>query len=527
MPSDQPQVVPSECQIGDTADVTKGSDRPKTSYGQILKSSALIGGSSLLSIAVGVVRTKAMAVMLGPSGFGLLGLYGSIVDLALSVASMGIGSSGVRQIAESVSTGDEARIARTVIVLRKTAVLLGILGAVLVAAFSGPLSTLTFGSDAHSGAVALLGLAVFFRLVSAGQGALIQGMRRIKDLAAMGVLGALLGAIVSIALVYFFGEQGVAPSLVVGAVIGLAISWWFSRKVIIDYPAMTRAEVSKEATALLKLGFAFMVSGMLMMAAAYAVRTIVLRMDGLEAAGFYSAAWTLGGLYVGIILQAMGADFYPRLVGVAQDNDQCNRLVNEQTHVSLLLSGPGVIATLTFAPLVVALFYSAEFSQAVEVLRWICLGIALRVITWPMGYMVVAKNRQAVFIGAEVAWTFVNVALTWFCVKAFGVNGAGIAFFISYMFHGLMIYPIVRWLSGFNWSSENRKTGVIFLCSITASFCGFYVLPSLVAYCFATVMLILSAVFSIRTLLSLVGQGQVPRPIHRLFIWLRLTSSET
>ncbi len=36
---------------------------------------------------------------------------------------MGIGSSGVRQIAESVSTGNEARIARTVIVLRRTAVI--------------------------------------------------------------------------------------------------------------------------------------------------------------------------------------------------------------------------------------------------------------------------------------------------------------------------------------------------------------------------------------------------------------------
>ena len=48
-----------------------------------------------------------------------------------------------------------------------------------------------------------------------------------------------------------------------------------------------------------------------------------------DAAGFYQAAWTLGGLYVGIILQAMGADFYPRLVGVATDNPQWNRLVND------------------------------------------------------------------------------------------------------------------------------------------------------------------------------------------------------
>ena len=460
-----------------------GATDGKHSYGQILKSTSLIGGSSVLAIGIGVIRTKAIAVMLGPAGFGLMGLYGLIVDLALSIASLGIGSSGVRQIAESVALGNDARIARTVIALRRTAVVLGLLGAVLVAVFSGALSTLTFGDDKHAGAVALLGLAVFFRSISAGQGALIQGTRRIRDLAMIGVMGAFLGAIISIILVYFLGERGVAPALVGAAAMGLVISWWYSRKVRIQYPALTHAEVGQEAASLLKLGFAFMISGVLMMAAAYAVRAIVLRLDGLEAAGFYSAAWTLGGLYVGIILQAMGADFYPRLVGVAEDHPQCNCLVNEQTQVSLLLAAPGVIATITFAPLVIALFYSAKFAEAVEILRWICLGIALRVITWPMGFIIVAKNRQAVFMGAEAAWTVVNVGLTWICVKAFGLNGAGMAFFGSYAFHGLLIYPIVSWLSGFRWSVANWKTGLLFLSSITMVFGGFYYYPPLGLRC--------------------------------------------
>ena len=129
----------------------------------------------------------------------------------------------------------------------------------------------------------------------------------------------------------------------------------------------------------------------------------------------------------------MGADFYPRLVGVAEDHPQCNRLVNEQTQVSLLLAGPGVIATLVFAPLVIALFYSAKFAAAVEILRWICLGMALRVITWPMGFIILAKGAQNLFFGAELAWTVVNVGLTLVCVRSFGTDGAGIAFFGSYV----------------------------------------------------------------------------------------------
>jgi O-antigen/teichoic acid export membrane protein len=496
----------------------------KHTYGQILKSSALIGGSSILNIGIGMVRTKAMAVLLGPAGFGLMGLYGSIADLALSIAGMGINSSGVRQIAEAVGSGDDERIARTATVLRRTAVLLGILGAGLLALFSRKISELTFGTQEHAGAVALLSVAVFFRLVAAGQGALLQGMRRIADLAKMGVLGALYGTLISIPVVYFFQEEGVVPSLVCVAAMSSVTSWWYSRKVQIQPPAMTAFEVRHEAAPLLKLGLAFMASGFLVMGAAYAVRIIVVRNVGLEAAGFYSSAWTLGGLYVGYILQAMGADFYPRLVGVANENARCNRLVNEQSQVSLLLAGPGLIATLTFAPLVIALFYSAKFAEAVEILRWICLGMALRVVTWPMGFIIVAKNRQLMFFSVDFAWTVVNIGLTWLCVDRFGVNGAGIAFFGSNVFHGFLIYPIVRLLTGFRWSVANQKTGLIFLTSIAVVFCGPYLLPSTWATVLGTVITALSGLYSLHTLLTLLSTDRIPQRIRRLLVQFRLAS---
>jgi PST family polysaccharide transporter len=503
---------------------TVAAPAEERSYGQILKSSALIGGSSVAVIAVGVVRTKAMAVMLGPAGFGLMGLYSSIIDLVLAVASLGLGASGVRQIAEAAASGDNGRIGRTVLVLRRTAVVLGLLGLGLTVLFAEPLAVLTFGSADHAPAVALLSLAVFFRVVAAGQGALIQGLRRIADLARLNIIGAVLGTVLAIVLVWLWGERGVAPALVGAAALALATSWWYSRKVAIAAPVLTAAAVRQETAALLKLGFAFMASGILMMGAAYAVRTIVLRQEGLDAAGYYSAAWTLGGLYVGIILQAMGADFYPRLVGAADDPPRCNRLVNEQTQVSLLLAGPGVIATLTFASLVISLFYSAKFAEAVEVLRWICLGVALRVITWPIGFIIVAKNRQLLFLATEIAWTVVNVGLTWLCVRAHGLAGAGIAFFASYVFHAVMIYPIVHHLTGFRWSRENVITALLFTTSIAGVFIAFQLLAPLPATLIGTVVMLANAGYALHGLLSVVDGGSSPltRPLQRLLAWSRL-----
>ena len=484
-------------------------------YGQILHSTTLIGVSSVLGIAVGIIGTKAMAVLLGPAGFGLFSIYNSIAELAQNIASMGINSSGVRQIASAVGSGDTNQIARTTSALRRTSIILGVLGALLLIGFSGPVSILTFGTDQHATAIIVLSAVVLFRCVAAGQGALIQGMRRISDLAKMRVLGAVFGTIISIPVVYFLREDGIAPSIAAVAATTVLTSWWYSRKVRIQTAPMTVSQLGNEATALLKLGFAFMATGLMMSGATYAVRVLVLRTVGFEAAGLYQAAWTLGGLYVGFILDAMGADFYPRLTAVARDNAACNRLVNEQAQVSLLMAAAGVMATLTFSPLVITLFYSPKFYEAADVLRWLCLGMTLRIISWPLGFILLAKGAQTVFFWSELAWTAVYLGLSSVCITFFGLVGAGIAFFGSYVFHTLVNYLIVRRLSDFHWSMANKRIGLLLVSLIGAVFGGFYVLPSYLATVLGTLAVIFTSIYSIRALSNLAGRDWLPRPLQQ------------
>ncbi len=499
----------------------------KSTYGQILKSSVLVGGSSAANIVIGIVRAKAMAILLGPAGVGLTGLYSSILDVTSTIAGMGVNSSGVRQIAAAVGSGDTDVIGRTTIVLRRVSILLGLLGAVLLIVFSGQISALTFGSHKYAGAICLLAVAVFFKLVSGGQSALIQGMRRISDLAKMGVWAALSGTLITIAVVFFLRERGIVLCLVCGAAVSIFISWRFSRKIRIDMPAMPASEVGRDVAGLLKLGAAFMVTSLMTIGSAYVIRIIILRHVGLAGAGLYQSAWTLGGLYVGFILQAMGADFYPRLTASANDDVECNRLVNEQTFIGLLLAGPGVLATLTLAPLVITVFYSAKFHAAVEILRWFCLGTILQVISWPMGFIALAKGRQNVFLLSDLAWTIVYLGGAWIAVRVFGLNGAGIAFFGAYVFHVLITYPIARWLSGFRWSVENRRTGVFLLSFIAIVFCGFYMLPFYWAVCVGVATATLTGLYSIKVLVTLVSSERIPMPLRRILIEFGLVSSFT
>ncbi|MEK1931290.1 MAG: O-antigen translocase, partial [Pararhizobium sp.] len=385
-------------------------------YIQILKSTVLIGSSSVVTMGFAIIRNKAMAMLLGPEGVGLLGIYSSIADIAQTVAGLGIQSSGVRQIAEAVGTGDAGKIARTASVLQRTSIALGIAGTIMLAALAFPVAWFTFGDHQHVVGVALLSLAILFRLASAGQTALIQGLRQISTLARINVLAAFFATVTTIPLVYFFGSEGIVPSLVAAAAATLLTSWWYSRQMLQNTQNLSAPQFRQELAGLVRLGFVFMISGLLTLGSAYVVRVIVLQQGGVMAAGLYQAAWALGSLYAGFILQAMGTDFYPRLTAIAGDHVACNRLVNEQARVSILLAGPGVLATLTFAPFVMWLFYSPEFYAAADLLRWICLGMLLRIIAWPMGYIVLAKGEETIFFWTEVAATAVHIGLAWLLV---------------------------------------------------------------------------------------------------------------
>jgi antigen flippase len=499
----------------------------KHSYGEILKSSVLVGGSSFLNIGIGIIRTKAMALLLGPSGFGLFGLYNSVADLTQAAAGLGVSSSGVRQIAESVGTGDEEQIARTAAVLRRTSIILGVIGAASLLLFSRQIAKTTFGGTKQAISVSLLSIVVLFKLISAGQGALIQGTRRIADLAKMSVFGALFGIVTSIPLVYFFRERGVVPAIISVAAVTVLTSWWYSRKIVLKKIEVTLPQVWQETRALLKLGSVFMASGFMTLGVAYFVRITLLRIIGFEATGLYQSAWNLGGFYVGIILQAMGADFYPRLTAAIRDHARSNRLVNEQTLVGLLVAGPGVLATLTFAPLVLSFFYSSKFGAAVGILRWICLGATLQVITWPMGFISVAKGRQGIFFFSEFVWTIFAVTAAWICVKRYALEGAGIAFFASYVFHWLITYPIAWHLTRFRWSSDNKRTGLMYFALTAITFCGFQELPMWWATAVGMVTFAFSAVHSARALARLAPLDRLPLVLQRFLGWLGLAPALT
>ena len=476
-----------------------------SSYRNIFKTTSIIGGTKVLTLAIGMVQTKVLAVLLGPGGTGQVALYNSIVSLVRSGVGLGIDKAGVRQIAEAAGKNDQGLLARTIQTLRMTSLASGIVGMLIVLLFCRPFARTTLGSEQYAGNVALISIILLFGGISAGQMALLQGMRQIRSLANCQILGAIFGAVASTALVYFYREKSIVWFLLAGAAFAILTSWWYARKVQVDRRRLPFRELTGEAKNLLSLGLAFVVAAVAGTASIYLSRIMVVRHMGLSASGLYSATITLSSLYVGIVLQAMSADFFPRVAGVAQDHPAVNRMVNEQTEIGILIALPGVLATLAFASLALRLFYSSAFLPATELIQWQLLGVALRVVSWPAGYIMVAQRKTRLFAASEIFFALFYVGLLWIGVRTLGLRGAGIAFMLMYAAYTVFVVLAGRRLTGFAWSAQAWQLVIISVAASGLVMTISRFLPPGPAMAINLALCIAAAVFSVVRLKSLLN----------------------
>ncbi|ODS62992.1 MAG: hypothetical protein ABS41_07410 [Arenimonas sp. SCN 70-307] len=470
------------------------------SYGQILRSSSIMGGAQAINYLVALLRVKVVAVLLGPAGVGVIGMYTSATSLLGTVTGLGLKGSAVRAIAQAQGKDDPLAVARTVRMLRRLVWATGLLGWLASIALALPLSRLMFESTQHAWALAVLGGMLLLTAVSDGQVSLLQGLRRIDDIARVQIAAAVLNTAVTIGLYAWLRKDGIVPVLLANATITLLCSWSFARRVQVPAVPMDWTGAVAEAMPLLRLGLAMMWGGVLTLALDLYIRTLIARTLGVDAAGIYQAAWALSGMFAGFVLGAMGTDFYPRLTAVIHDRAEAVRAVNEQTEIGILLAVPGLLATLTFAKWMVWALYSAKFAPAADVLVLMVLGVFGRVLSWPMGFIQLSLGAGRLFMTTEATFLAIQGLLATWLVPRNGVAGAALAFALCYLLYTAGMAWVGHRLIGFRWSRGALSLVVSAAGLVTLAFAAQRFLDGAMALILGSTICLTGALWSMRSL---------------------------
>lgn len=444
----------------------------KSSYRQIMKATSIFGGVQVFNIIIQLIRSKIIAVLLGPMGMGIMGLLQTTLSLITSSTNFGLGISAVRDIAEANNIESKHKIAETVSVFRKLVWLTGLLGMVVTIVLSPLLSKMTFGNYDYTLGFVALAVSLLFNQLASAQTVLLQGLRKINWLAKANMYAAAIGLLISLPLYYFFRINGIIPSIILVAIVLFIVQYWFTHKIKIQAFALTFKEALYKGRGMLKLGFMLSLTGIISSAASYIIRIFISNKGSIEDVGLYNAGFAIIGTYVGLIFTAMGTDYYPRLSTVAHNNTESRKVINQQAEIALLILAPIIMIFLVFINWMIIILYSKKFIPVNDMILYAALGMFFKATSWAISFIFLAKGTSKLYFWNELLANIYILGLNILGYYYFGLIGLGISFLIAYILYLIQVYIIAKIKYDFFLSSGFVKLFIIqLLLAVTCLVC--------------------------------------------------------
>lgn len=424
----------------------------------IFKATAILSGSSVATIFVGLVSAKVMASVLQPSGYGYYGLLQSFVLLTSLIAGLGISTGLVRMGAGAVTRDDRLSISS----LRRASWLLfgglGALALLLLAFFRRTLSRWALGMPDHGVVILLMGIALLFTVAGQIQSGTLNAYHRVAALAKCSVASTVLSAGVGITCVLIWRVQGIVPAVIGSAVIGWIVSSHFLRRDVGRVPVRpTGGDTLKAAWSLLHFGGPYTGSMLIGSGVQLAMPMVVMHLLNTESVGYYKAAVAISVGYLGFLVTAMGQDYYPRVSAVKDQPKALVELINEQHRLVMIVAVPMILGTLALVPYLVPLVYSHKFTPTVEILEWQLIGDLFKFSSWTMSFAILARCRSSVYFLTEAIGGVVSLGTLWLAVRWFGLPGLGISFLAAFVIYYFVVWVVIRREVPLLWTNSNKK----------------------------------------------------------------------
>lgn len=439
-------------------------DRPAQSNGAIARA-LLLGGVQVMTACIGLVKTKAAALALGPVGVGLYGTYTNLIDFVATLTGLGLSNSGIRQVAESGASVDPVRAHEVAVSLRRVLWVLGAFGTLVFLLLARFLSDLTFDDPSRTTELMLVAPCLLFSNLFIGHTAILRGRSQIGRLSRLMVIASVADACVVLSVLYLAKSHTVPLALVASFLVKAVIARIDVRSVDVSREPVSWSRTLAIGRDMLAVGLGFLVSSLVFTAVTYLIRREVALGHGLVSLGLYSSAYGLAYIFISFIVAGIVSGFYPIAVASFTSRRDLQAEFSEQLTAGIVLAGPIVALAALAREWVIVIAYSQDFSPAADTLRWFLLGCLIRVVHAPMSYVIIALRRPVMFALTELAFGGIGLALAWLLLPVYGIEGAGMAFAANMALNVALLAVLLRPCGGL---SIRREEGAMLALALLA-----------------------------------------------------------
>lgn len=380
-----------------------------------------------------LVVNKAVAIYIGPSGLAVIGQFQSFCLIAQTVSQAAINNGVTKYTAEYGSHGKEIRHLFSTAL--RISVFTSLIVSVLVISLSEKISLIVLKSSSYQYIVILFGFSLIFFVLNSLIISILNGLKEIGLWVKINIYQSIIILIVTTILVRSYGLVGALISIfAVQSLVFFSLFFFLRNHNIINIAAFTEKFNITQARNLSSYTLMGITSAVAVPMTHSFIREYLGSNLGWEYTGYWQGMWSLSSMYLGVISTVIGVYYIPRLAELKTIKAIVHEIVlGYKVLVPLMIVGFSIAYSVR--SYLILFLYSESFMPMKDLFFWQLIGDFFKVCSWLLAYVMISKSLTKSFITSEIIFSLLLCLLVVFFVNLFGIEGACIAYAVTYLLY--------------------------------------------------------------------------------------------
>ena len=407
----------------------------------LIKTSVLTGISTVIKLVSAFVINKVIALYIGPSGLAIVGQLQNFTSIITTFSNGAISSGIVKYTAEYQDIEEKKKIFSSSIVI---SLICSLIISIFLFGFSDYLSELILKDIQYSSVFIIFGATIFLFALNMVLISILNGQKEIKKYVLVNIAGSIFSLVFTSILIMQLNLMGALYAMVLNQSVMFFVTLAFVLKSSWFKLEYFKQGLDKESLSKLsKYSLMAIVSALTVPVSHLIIREYIGENLGWDSAGYWQGIWYISTMYLMLVTTTLGVYYLPRLSEI-QDNKELRKEIFSGYKIIMPIVILASLIIFLLKEYVILIAFSKDFMPMMELFAWQLIGDVIKIASWLLAYLMLAKAMTKVFIYTEVLFSALFVGLSILFVDKFGLVGITYAYALNYFLYLVTMIFIFR-----------------------------------------------------------------------------------
>lgn len=407
----------------------------------LIKTSVLTAISTIIKVISAFVINKVIAVYVGPSGLAVVGQLQDFMSIATKFSNGAITQGIVKYTAEYRTIEQKQKIFSTSIVI---SLVCSFVISLFLFGMSDYLSETILKDSQYSSVFVVFSLTIFLFALNTVLMSILNGQKEIKKYILVNIASSIFSLFFTSFLIIQLNLIGALYALVVNQSVIFFVTLTFVVKSNWFKWEYFKHGVDKEILVKLSKFSMMAITSALAVPVSYLIiRNYIGENLSWDEAGYWQGIWYISSMYLMVVTTSLSVYYLPRLSEI-QNNSELRKEIFDGYKIILPIVSLLALGIYMFRELAIEIAFTEKFIPMIELFKWQLIGDVIKITSWLLSYLMIAKAMTKLFIYTEVFFSVSFVILSIIFINYFGLIGITYAYSLNYFIYLLIMIFIFR-----------------------------------------------------------------------------------